>query len=191
MNYTEFEQIKTSRLILRKLRSTDVACYYKRLGSSEDVTKYMLWEPHKSLQESQKSVEKVLEKYREDVCYCWGIALLEDDSIIGRIDLLRFDEQNNSCSFAYMLGKEFWNHGFGTEALKAVFSFAFEKLQIRFIVADHMRANVASGRVMQKAGMHYIGTHTSKYKKCMEYYDADEYMITCDEWKQTKDSQID
>jgi RimJ/RimL family protein N-acetyltransferase len=52
-----------------------------------------------------------------------------------------------------MLGKEFWNCGYGTEVLRSVFSFAFENLGIRCVAADHMSKNVASGRVMQKAGM--------------------------------------
>ena len=90
MKYGEFEQIKTSRLLLRELRPTDVDYYYKRLGGSEEVTRYMLWQPHKSKHESQESIDKVLSKYKEHTFYCWGIALLEDDSIIGRIDLLLF-----------------------------------------------------------------------------------------------------
>jgi len=184
MKYGTFEQIKTSRLLLRKLRSTDVECYYKRLGGSEEVTRYMLWQPHQSPQESRESIEKILSRYQEKTCYCWAITRLEDDSVIGRIDLLRFDEQDKSCSFAYMLGKEFWNCGFGTEALKAVFSFAFEKLEIQRIVADHMRENIASGKVMEKAGMRYVKTHLSKYEKNGIHYDADEYVITLGQWKE-------
>ena len=184
MKYAEFKQIKTSRLLLRKLSFTDVDCYYKRLASSEDVTKYMLWQPHKLQDESRESIEKIMQRYQTNNGYCWGIALLEDDSIIGRIDLLRFDEQNNSCSFAYMLGKEYWNQGYGTEVLRAVFSFAFETMQMESIVADHMSENIASGRVMQKAGMYYVRKHISKYEKDGTYYDADEYAITYDEWKE-------
>ena len=179
-----FAQLETSRLLLRKLRRTDAQYYYERLGSSEEVTRYMLWQPHKSPEESRKSIERILTKYQEQTCYCWAIALKEDDSMIGRIDLLRFDEQDNSCSFAYMLGKDFWNQGFGTEALQAVFAFAFEKLQVQRITADHMCENAASGKVMQKAGMQYVGTHPAKYEKCGKTYDADEYAITLDRWKQ-------
>ena len=187
MKYAELEELNTRNLRLRKLRASDVECYYKRIGSSEEVTKYMLWQPHISLQESRESIEKVLMRYRDGNTYTWGIALAEDDSIIGRIDLLRFDEEQSSCSFAYMLGKEFWGCGFGTESLKAVFAFAFEKMEIQRIVADHMSDNIASGKVMQKAGMHYVRKQVSKYEKCGMYYDADEYMITIDDWKQLQD----
>lgn len=190
MKYVEIEEINTEHLRLRKLRASDVDCYYNRIGSSEAVTKYMLWQPHKSQQESCASIEKILKRYAEGKIYTWAIALAEDDTIIGRIDLLRFDEEQSSCSFAYMLGKEFWGRGFGTESLKAVFEFAFEKMQIQSIVADHMTENVASGKVMQKAGMHYVTKHVSKYEKCGVHHDADEYMITIDEWKAKDEENI-
>lgn len=186
MKYVEIEELNTEHLRLRKLRASDVNYYYNRVGSSEAVTRYMLWQPHQSLQESRESIEKVLKKYADGNAYIWAIALAEDDTIIGRIDLLRFDEEQSSCSFAYMLGKEFWGQGFGTESLKAVFKFAFEKMEMQSIVADHMSANVASGKVMQKAGMNFVTQHIAKYEKNGICYDTDEYRITLDDWKQNQ-----
>jgi len=183
MKYETFTQLHTPRLLLRQLHPADAECYYSRIAGSEEVTKYMLWEPHKSLRESEESITRVLSKYEQGRCYTWAIALRQDDSLIGRIDLLRFDEESNCCSFAYMLGKDFWGQGFGTEVLTAVFAFAFEKMGIRSIAADHMSENVASGKVMQKAGMRYVGRCASKYEKCGKRYDADAYTITVDDWK--------
>ena len=183
MKYAAFEELNTEHLRLRKLRASDAACYYERLGGCKDVTKYMLWQPHKSLQESSESIEKVLARYEAGNAYTWAIALPENNSMIGRIDLLRIDERQSTCSFAYMIGKDFWGLGFGTESLKAVFAFAFDKLEMKAIIADHMRENVASGKVMQKAGMHFVTRHAAKYEKNGTYYDAEEYRITFDEWK--------
>ena len=112
MKFAAFEDLNTRRLRLRKLRLSDAACYYERLGSSRDVTKYMLWQPHTSLQESEESIRKALAGYEVRRAYTWAIALPEDDSVIGRIDLLRFDEAQGCCSFAYMLGKDYWGQGF-------------------------------------------------------------------------------
>lgn len=182
MKYAEFEPIKTKRLHLRKLCAADAQCYYDRIGSSEDVTQFMLWQPHKSLEETRESIEKVLARYETGNGYTWGIALAEDDTVIGRIDLLRFNETDNSCSFAYMLGKEFWGNGYGTEALNAVLDFAFIKMEMAYIHADHMAENGASGKVMRKCGMQYTGTISSKYEKYGRVYDADLYRITSDLW---------
>jgi len=62
------------------------------------------------------AIERIIARYESGNCYSWGIALADDNSIIGRIDLLRFDEQQNSCSFAYMIGSAYWGLGYGTEA---------------------------------------------------------------------------
>lgn len=67
-----FEEIQTDRLLLRKLCRTDAECYFTRLGGCEEVTRYMLWKPHKSLEESRESIEKVLRSYQERPCYCWA-----------------------------------------------------------------------------------------------------------------------
>lgn len=182
MKYVELEILETKHLILRKFRADDAEGFYERVAGSQEVTKYMLWQPHKTVFETQESLNKILERYQNGQGYTWGIALREDDSIIGRIDLLRFDEAKDSCSFAYMLGKDFWGQGYGTEALKAVFSFAFEKMKIKSIVADHMRENKASGKVMQTVGMKYVKTYLAKYEKAGKLYDADEYVITYNDW---------
>ena len=183
MKYATYEQLETEHLVLRKFCKEDVACYYSRIGSSSDVTRYMRWEPHISVEETEKSIEKIMRRHEEGGYYTWGITLKGDDSIIGRIDLLRFDENDSSCGFAYMLGKEFWGKGYATEALRAVFEFAFEKMEIKRIDADHMSENVGSGKVMQKSGMQYIGKTTAKYEKNGVWHDADEYVITYDTWK--------
>ncbi|MBR5869934.1 MAG: GNAT family N-acetyltransferase, partial [Clostridia bacterium] len=171
---------------LRKFRISDTDAYYQHLGSSEAVTRYMLWKPHTSLEESCQSIEKILSRYEKRDGYCYAITLADDGSLIGRIDLLRFDDESESCSFAYMLGQEFWNRGYATEVLRAVFAFAFDRLDVRRITADHMSANPASGRVMQKAGMHYVCTHEGKYEKNGVLWDADEYTVSSEDWYSTE-----
>lgn len=184
MKYAAFEELKTEQLLLRKLREADAECYFECLGGREAVTRFMLWQPHKSLQESRDSIGKVLVRYGEKNGYCWAITRKNEDTVIGRIDLLRFDEEHSSCSFAYMLAEDFWNQGFGTEALQAVFTFAFENMQMQSITADHFRENPASGKVMQKVGMCYLKTEPSKYEKNGIFHDADVYTITYADWKQ-------
>ena len=44
---------------------------------------------------------------------------------------------------------------------------------------------IASGKVMQKAGMQFVTKHSARYEKNGEIFDADEYMISSEAWKQT------
>ena len=183
MKFPEIRELHTEALILRKVRREDAQLYYERIGRCEAVSRYMLFQPHRDLSESVASIEKALLRYETGRCYRWAIALSEDDSIVGIIELLRFDEETDSCSFAYMLGENFWGRGYGTQALKAVLQFAFEQMQLSYVEVDHMAENPASGAVMQKAGMNYQRTEKGKYEKNGVYHDARIYRITREEWE--------
>ena len=182
MIYAEMEAIHTPRLLLRKLTLEDVPLYYSRLGRSKDVTKYMLFQPHADIRESQLSIEKALGRYAGGKSYRYCIALADTNELIGMIEPLRFDEDRSSCSFAYMLAQEFWGQGYGTEALTALLDFLFEKMDIRLVEADHMAENVGSGCVMRKVGMTYQGTEPGKYEKDGVIHDACQYAITKEQW---------
>ena len=177
MRYVEFENIETQRLTLRDIRMEDLLEYYERLFGDGDVCRYLLFDPHQDISESMASIEKTLARYAAGNCYRWGIALKEDDTLIGIIELLRFDEEANTCSFAYMLGCDYWNRGFATEALSAVIRFAFEKMEIDRIMVDHMTPNAASGAVMRKVGMTHTGAERGKYEKHGRIFDAELYEI--------------
>lgn len=183
MEFVEMRSIRTERLVLRKLRREDTRDYYDRLGSSEAVTKYMLFDPHRDISDSVASIEKALRRYEAGRCYRWGIALPSDDRIIGVMELLRFDEEAESCSFAYMLAESCWGNGYGTEALRAALDFAFREMKVKTVEADHMAENAASGAAMRKAGMTYVRTDPAKYEKHGRLYDAPVYRITAEDWR--------
>ena len=182
MDYVDFMEMNTNRLHLRKVRREDAPRFFCFAGS-EAVTKYMFWKPHADVNESVASIEKTLSRYAQGNCWRWGIALKETDELVGIIDLLGIDETTRSSTFAYMLAEEFWGSGFATEALTAVLGFAFDRLGLETVWAEHFGPNAASGAVMRKAGMKYIGTEPGKYEKNGITYDVPQYRITREEWK--------
>ena len=177
MQYAEFKCLETDRLILRDIRMEDIQEYYERLYGDGDVCRYLLFDPHQDIGESYEQIQQILGQYQGGNFYRWGITQKGDDSLIGVIGLVRIDENTDTCSFAYLLGCDYWNQGYGTEALKEVIRFAFEELQMQRIVADHMAENPASGAVMRKAGMVHVGTEKAKYEKAGRLHDAEIYEI--------------
>ena len=175
MNFAELRELQTERLTLRRLSFDDLYDYYERLGSDGEVSKYMLFEPHQDIGETLALLEEALVRYEEENFYRWGIE--NGDGLIGVIELLRFDEENDSCSFAYMLGKQWWGQGYATEAVKEVFRFVKEELGVKKITADHMAPNAASGAVMRKAGMVQVGILPGKYEKHGQRHDAVVYEV--------------
>ena len=182
MKNIQFEELNTTQLRLRRVRREDAEQFF-RFAGSEAVTRFMFWKPHKDVQESLASIEKTVSRYEAGSNWRWGIALRETDELIGIIDLLGINETERSCTFAYMLAQDFWGRGFMTETLRAVLNFAFGRLGMETVWAEHFGPNMASGAVMRRAGMKYAGTEFGKYEKNGEIFDAPQYRITRKEWE--------
>ena len=177
-----FQELHTPRLLLRRLTPEDLPLYYSRLAGSETVTRYMLWKPHTRIEESQASIQKALKRYETGESCRWVIAEKGTGNLMGIIDLMPQDPHTGTCTFAYMLGAEFWGQGYGTEAVKAVIGYAFSHCGALVVQADHFADNPASGKVMEKAGMIRIGTIPEKYEKNNRLHDAQVYRLTKAQW---------
>lgn len=77
----------------------------------------------------------------------------------------------------YWIGQPYWGEGLATEAVIAVLRFAFDDLALNRVQASHLPRNPASGRVMEKAGMHREGLHRERYLKGAQFEDVVEYAI--------------
>ncbi len=65
---------------------------------------------------------------------------------------LQTDVERFSAEVGYWLGEEFWGQGICTVALKAATQYAFETYDLNRLFALPFKGNVASMRVLEKAG---------------------------------------
>jgi ribosomal-protein-alanine N-acetyltransferase len=178
IDFVPFRELETRRLILRKQRIEDAEAYHITLSSDPEVARYMLWTAHDDLDRTRRDIEGWVTKYNEVGFYRWIIETKEDGALIGVIQLVRFDESENTCEFAYMLGRTYWNRGYMTEALKRVLRFAFIELKLNKVIADHFIQNPGSGKVMQKAGMSFTGYKTGVHDNDKGFDTSACYVIT-------------
>ncbi|RIW37366.1 N-acetyltransferase [Bacillus salacetis] len=169
-------RIETGRLILEKFTLHDAQNAFDRWLSDERVSDNRVSAAHRILSQTEERVNGIVSQYaNENFCY-WAIKLKHSGELIGEIDLYDFDESTGNCEVSYSLGFQWWNHGYGTEALKEVLAFAFRKMNVHKVAAAHNTDNPASGRVMSKAGMvregvirHMIRNAKNQYKDCAVY----------------------
>ncbi len=145
--------IDTKRLKLRRISLNDVQSIYTNLKSDERVTDNLVKGIHINLEETLDMVKEIISQYENRSFYHWGIELIESKELIGLIDLFHFESNETKCSVGYEIGFNWWNKGYGTEALKAVVDFAFNHIRVNEISAAHNTDNPASGRIMEKVGM--------------------------------------
>ena len=152
--------LETRHLVLRKFVESDYEDVYKNYASSQEVTKYLTWEPHKSPLDTKKYISSVVKEYINDECYHWAIELKKNNEVIGAISSVNSDD--NCIELGYCSSLKVWNNGYMTEALSKVIDYLLNEVGYNIILARHVKANASSGIVMKKAGMKYIGTGVEK-----------------------------
>lgn len=168
--------IHSERLHLRKLTMKDAPDIYE-YSKDPLVAEHVLWDAHTSVWESKGYIRWMMRKYRNGDPSSWGIALNENDKVIGTIGFMWIQPENAAAEVGYSLSRKYWNKGYMTEALKALMKYGFDEMKLNRIEAMHETSNPASGAVMRKCGMKLEGTMRSKLFNKGKYVDVDLYAI--------------
>jgi len=92
-----------------------------------------------------------------DKTYAWAIAV--DDIAVGSIGVFRKDNVHHlTAEMGYYVAEEWWGKGVMTEAIKQACRYIFDNTDIVRIFADPYSFNIASCRVLEKAGFVCEGT---------------------------------
>ena len=178
LTHTGTQEIETERLRLRRFVMDDVNAVFLEWANSAAVTKYLTWEPHKSIGQTRTYLLDTIAGYEKEDKYLWGIELKESGGLIGAIHSGILNERARVADVGYCLGERFWGNGYMPEALKAVMDYMFYDVNVNRIEAYHSVNNPASGKVMQKAGMLKEGHLRQRYiTGGGEYQDGDLYAL--------------
>ena len=151
--------IETERLILRPLSMDDADAVFEWTGD-ERVNKYMIYLLNKSTDDTKKwlsSLDKLENKYM------WGFVCKSDGKLIGSGNI-RYRTDEDRWSFGYNIRFDCWNQGYTTEATLSMMDYVRENHGAKRFVAEHAAENPASGRVIEKCGLHFVGY--GEYSRC-------------------------
>lgn len=172
------QRIETDRLILRRYVIEDADAMYKNWASDSEVTKFLTWQPHSSVEVSRSIIEDWLKEYSDEKYYQWAIVLKANgNEPIGDISVGQMNEDISMVHIGYCLGRAWWRRGIMSEALKAVTDFMFDTVEVNRVEARHDPRNPNSGKVMQKCGMKYEGTLRSADRNNQGICDACYYAL--------------
>lgn len=116
LNHKGTMSLETERLKLRKFNQEDAEDMYNNWASDAEVTKYLTWPTHSSIEVTKRVVGMWIDDYENGEYYQWAIELKETGQVIGSISLMNIDNHIGNCEIGYCIGKEFWNKGIVTEA---------------------------------------------------------------------------
>lgn len=151
-----FPVLKTERLFLRKILLTDAQDIYE-YASNPLVSKYLVWHPHKSIEDTKDYICQVIQSYINREPATWGIELQEENKLIGTISFLNWDQNNFKSEVGFVLSYKYWRKGIISEALNKVLHFGFTRMYLNRIEARTMVNNIASQKLLEKIGMQFEG----------------------------------
>lgn len=147
-------QMETERLILRKPRRDDAPMIFSAYAQDTEVTRYMIWRPHKNVEETRRVIELMIKLWEEGKAYSYVITPKNSDAAIGMIAL---HPDGYRVSIGYVLSRSDWGRGYITEAAQAVTHWLLKQPDIYRVFATCDIENSASARVMEKIGMQREG----------------------------------
>lgn len=152
LNFSPFPEIKTNRLLLRKMTDAD-APELLFLRSDDAVMLYIDREKMKSVEEATVFIRKINTSIDNNESILWGIALPDrPDTVIGTICFWNIIKEHYRAEVGYMLHPDHWNKGLMKEALLAVIDFGFNNMKLHSMEGRINPHNAVSGMVLEKCG---------------------------------------
>jgi [ribosomal protein S5]-alanine N-acetyltransferase len=148
-SFTPFPVLKTERLTLRQLISSDDKEIFA-LRSDDNVNKYLDRKPAKSIDDAKNFIQTINENIQRNDSVYWAITLNGTDKLIGTICLFDFSNDNLKVEIGYELLPGFQGKGIMQEAASKVIDFAIQHIGLNSIDAYTHSENQSSIRLLEK-----------------------------------------
>jgi len=147
-NFTPFPVLKTERLTLRQLISSDDKEIFA-LRSDDSVNKYLDRKPSKSIDDAKNFIQAITENIQRNDSIYWAITLNGTDKLIGTICLFDFSNDNLKAEIGYELLPGFQGKGIMQEAALKVIDFGIQHIGLASIEAYTHSENQRSTRLLE------------------------------------------
>lgn len=155
-------KIETERLLLRPFNEDDCPAMLK-IQSNPIMTKYTPDEPWVGIEDAINFLgfarslykdENIIEGFR----YFFAVVEKCSNQVIGYCGLGGPEFDRTLTEVFYSIDHPYWGKGFATETTKALLYYGFNQLDLSKIVGFAEKDNVASLRVLEKAGLKRKGS---------------------------------
>ncbi|QHT66128.1 GNAT family N-acetyltransferase [Rhodocytophaga rosea] len=156
--FTPFPVLRTERLILRQLVSSDDKEIFA-LRSDNNVNRYLDRKPSKSIDDARIFIQTINENIQRNDSIYWAITWKGTDKLIGTICLFDFCDDNLKAEIGYELLPDFQQKGIMKEAASKVIEFAIQHIGLHSIEAHTHAENQSSTKLLEKLNFkrHSVG----------------------------------
>ena len=175
--------IEGKKVRIRAIEKTDIDEIMKWVNDREVMDNLIMRYPVSRYQE-EKWIEKALENGNPKNKV---FALETKDGVyLGGIGLHRIDWENRNAEVGIVIGnKEYWNKGYGTDAMMTLLGFAFDRMNLHRVYLKVYDFNLRGIKSYEKCGFRREGILRHDLYVNGEYRDSVIMGILRDEFKKT------
>jgi ribosomal-protein-alanine N-acetyltransferase len=152
-------RLETARLVIRSFEPRDAEPWLAMVNDPE-VGRFTPPAPPATLETFQGALERRRAMEREWGYAMWAVDLNETGLFVGQCGFYPAERTGPEIEIAYHFTPVTWKRGYATEAATAVLAYGLGPLELARVIALVMPENVASCRVVEKAGMRFEGIAT-------------------------------
>ena len=155
--------LRGARIGLRALAEHDVDALFA-LHSDVRLMRYWSFAPWTERQQAIDHIARLAREREVLEFYPWVATLPGNDTPIGTCSLFGIRRDHARCVIGYSLSPALWGRGYAGEMLRLAIDFAFGPLALNRIEADIDPQNVASCRLVERAGFQREGTLRERWR---------------------------
>lgn len=169
LRMNEMTSLATERLDLRPIRGEDAEEIWPYVSDPE-ISRYMSWEPHGSLDITRAFIADVCRRMNEGTTISWVIREKATGKVCGLVSLIAIMRTHRALRYdkaelAYWIGTPFQRKGYATEACRAALDYAFGPLALNKVTVAHDTENTASCALIGRLGFRRVGVEYRHFCK--------------------------
>ncbi len=154
--------LETERLILREMNNNDFEALCKILLDEETMYAY---QGAFTIEEAHNWLNSQLERYKNYGYGLWAVVLKENNKMIGQCGLsIQTWKDSKVLEVGYLFQRNYWHHGYATEAAIASKEYAFNVLNANEVSSIIRTTNTQSINVALRNGMKKVDDWVKHYR---------------------------
>lgn len=173
--------LETERLVIRCVSISDAYDMYE-YASVPSVSKYLLWNPHLNLGETEGYIEALNKRYLRGLYGDWAIELKETGKMIGTCGYANIIMSEKLCEIGYVLSPAYQKKGYMSEAMKAMLKLSFETFGFSKVILRIINENIQSKKLAERLGFKLDCINYSEMEIKGKLCDIAHYVLTKEEY---------
>ena len=154
-DFSVFPTLAGERTVLRELDLADSDDLFA-FRSDPEVQRYNS-APMQDPAEAAALIDELRAEYAAHQAVHWAVTLRGDSRVLGLMGLAAWEKYHRRAEIGYDLRRDQWGRGLATDAVRAILTFGFTRLDLHRVEAQTIADNHASVRLLQRLGFQLEG----------------------------------